>query len=43
MPFLLLLLLLSLVGCGAPTHPLTYVQPDDPIWPINTPQEQAAR
>jgi hypothetical protein len=42
MKLLFLLLFSTLAACTAPTHPLTYVDPDDPVWPINPP-EQAAR
>jgi hypothetical protein len=37
MPLFLLMVLL-LAACGAPTHPLTYVDPGDPVWAINAPQ-----
>jgi hypothetical protein len=32
---LFLLLSIALAACSAPTHPLTYVHADDPVWPIN--------
>ena len=35
MPLLLLVLGLSLAACTTPQHPLTYVQPSDPVWSIN--------
>jgi hypothetical protein len=32
---LFLLIFLLPAACSAPTHPLTYVHADDPVWPIN--------
>jgi hypothetical protein len=30
-----LLLVLTLAACAAPQHPLTYVNPSDPVWSLN--------
>jgi hypothetical protein len=35
MPLFLVVLGLSLAACTAPQHPLTYVNPADPVWSIN--------
>jgi hypothetical protein len=43
MPFILILIL-ALAACGAPSHPLTYVQTGDPVWPLYpVAPQQAAR
>jgi uncharacterized lipoprotein YajG len=35
MRLFLVVLSLALAGCTAPEHPLTYVNPSDPVWSIN--------
>ena len=42
MPLLLVVLSLALAACTAPQHPLTYVNPSDPVWSINPPAPSPA-
>lgn len=34
--------LLALAACTAPSHPLTYVSPSDPVWWVNPPEAPMA-